>query len=80
MTPAATVVREIHNPVSGERIVIRESGAQTGGELLSFDLHLPPGAHVPASHVHPAQEERFTVVAGRMRFRLGGRAMLADPG
>lgn len=75
--------RVINNPISGERIVIRESGAQTGGQLLSFDLFLPPGAHVPARHVHPHQEERFTVVAGVMRFRLGrfGRhTILARPG
>lgn len=72
--------RVIENPISGERIVIRESGAQTAGELLSFDLFLPPGTHVPAAHVHPAQEERFTVAAGRMRFRLRRRTILAGPG
>jgi quercetin dioxygenase-like cupin family protein len=70
----------IDNSISGERIVIRESGAETGGRLLSFDLFLPPGAHVPARHVHPVQEEQFTVVAGRMRFRLGRRTILAHPG
>lgn len=72
--------RVIDNPISGERIVIRESGAANGGRRLSFDLFLPPGGHVPARHVHPVQEERFTVVAGRMRFRLGRRTILAHPG
>jgi quercetin dioxygenase-like cupin family protein len=72
--------RVFHNPISGERIVIRQSGAETGGRLLSFDLFLPPGGHVPAGHVHPVQEERFTVVTGRMRFRLGRKTMLAHPG
>lgn len=72
--------RVIENPISGERIVIRESGWQTGGKLLAFDLFLPPGGHVPAGHVHPIQEERFTVVAGRMRFRLGRRTIHAGPG
>jgi quercetin dioxygenase-like cupin family protein len=72
--------RVIENPISGERIVIRDSGAETGGRLLSFDLYLPPGAHVPARHVHPFQEERFTVVRGRMRFRLGRETVLAGPG
>jgi len=70
----------IHNPVSGERIVIRQTSAQTGGRLLSFDLFLRPGGHVPAGHVHPEQEERFTVVAGRMRFLIGRRTILAGPG
>jgi quercetin dioxygenase-like cupin family protein len=68
--------RVIDNPVSGERIVIRQSNAR----MLAFDLFLRPGGHVPAGHVHPVQEERFTVIAGRMRFRIGGRTILAHPG
>src|SRR5919202_1072382 len=76
--PAAGQV--ITNPISGERIVIRESAAQTGGRLLAFDLFLPPGAHVPARHVHPVQKEQFTVIAGRMRFSLGRRTIVATPG
>jgi len=80
MTCVHEAAREFRNPVSGERIVIRESGARNGGRLLSFDLFLPPGGHVPAGHVHPGQEERFTVVAGRMRFRLGRRTVVAGPG
>jgi len=70
----------IENPISGERIVIRTTGAETAGQLLAFDLFLPPGGHVPAGHVHPEQEERFSVVSGEMRFRLGGRNILAGPG
>ena len=72
--------RVIENPISGERIIIRQSGAQTNGELLAFDLYLPPGGHVPAGHAHPIQQERFTVVAGTMRFRLGRRSFLARSG
>ena len=72
--------RVIDNPISGERIVVRVSGADTCGRLLSFDLFLPPGGHVPAGHVHPVQEERFTVIAGRMRFRFDRRTILASPG
>src|SRR5256885_14420974 len=72
--------RVIDNAISGERIVIRKSGAQTGGRVLAFDLFLPPGGHVPARHVHPVQEERFTVVTGRMRFRLGRSTIVAAAG
>lgn len=72
--------RVIVNRVSGERIVIRTSGAETGGRRLVFDLFLPPSAHVPARHVHPIQAEQFTVLAGRMRFVLGRRTVLAAPG
>ncbi|MFL5806365.1 MAG: cupin domain-containing protein [Roseiflexaceae bacterium] len=61
----------ITNPISGEQIVIHTSGAETDGKLLVFDLFLPPGKHVPSRHTHPIQEERFTILAGTMRFRLG---------
>ena len=72
--------RVIENPISGERIVVRQTAAETGGQLFVFDLFLPPGAHVPARHAHPIQEEQFTVLAGRMRFRLGRRTIVAGPG
>jgi len=72
--------RAIGNPISGERIVIRKTAAETDGKLLAFDLFLPPGGHVTAGHVHPEQEERFTVVSGKMRFRLGPRKIQAGPG
>ena len=70
----------IANPFSGERIVIRRHACDTGGQILEFDLYLPPGAHVPAGHVHPGQEERFTVLEGRMQFRFGRRHFEAGPG
>jgi quercetin dioxygenase-like cupin family protein len=70
----------IVNPRSGERIVVRVSGADTAGRLLVFDLWLPPGGHVPAAHVHPVQVEQFTILAGRLRFQIGRRQILAGPG
>jgi quercetin dioxygenase-like cupin family protein len=72
--------RVIDNPISGERIVIRQSGADTEGQLLVFDLLLPPGGHVPATHAHPVQEERFTVISGQMRFQISRQTTLAGPG
>ena len=71
--------RLITNPISGEQIIIHTSGAETNGTLLIFDLFLPPGKHVPGWHTHPIQEERFTILAGTMRFRLGWRSILASP-
>ena len=47
--------------------------------LLVFDLFLPPGKHVPSRHTHPIQEERFTILAGTMGFRLGWHRILATP-
>jgi quercetin dioxygenase-like cupin family protein len=70
----------IHNPVSGERITFIQTAADTGGELLEFELELSPDGHVPGAHVHPEQEERFHVLEGTMKFRLGMRTIVAEAG
>ncbi len=71
----------LENPASGERITIRRTAAETGGELLAIDLELPAGGHVPGGqHIHPKQEERFQVVEGTMRFRMGRKRVVAGPG
>jgi quercetin dioxygenase-like cupin family protein len=80
VTSSGPAGRVIDNAISGERIVIRTNATQSDGELLAFDLFLPPGGQVPARHVHPAQTEQFTVVDGRIRFRIGRRTVLASPG
>jgi quercetin dioxygenase-like cupin family protein len=70
----------IENPVSGERITFRRTSADTNGELLEFDIELTPDGHVPGMHVHPAQEERFEVLAGELEFRLGKNTIVAKAG
>ena len=70
----------IENPVSGERIHFLQTAADTDGELLEFELELTPDGHVPGAHVHPEQEERFHVLEGTMKFRLGMRTIVAGPG
>jgi quercetin dioxygenase-like cupin family protein len=72
--------RVIQNAGSGERIVVVTTAADTGGELFAFELFLRPGGRVPAAHAHPEQEERFTVMEGEVRFRVGARARIAGPG
>ena len=79
-TPAVTPGQTLENPVTGERFTFTHTAASTGGELLAFELALRPGGAVPIPHVHPIQTERFEVVAGTMRFRLGLRTVLAGPG
>jgi quercetin dioxygenase-like cupin family protein len=76
ITPGQT----LENPVTGERFTFTHTAATTGGELLAFELALRPGGAVPIPHVHPVQTERFEVVAGRMRFRVGLRTRVAEPG
>src|SRR5215475_8399492 len=66
----------IVNPLSGETITIE---SQIGDELV-WRLHLSVGGRVPSSHAHPAQEERFEILDGRMAFRVGGRRRVAAAG
>ena len=70
----------IQNPVSGERIHFLRTAADTDGELLEFELELSADGHVPGAHVHPEQEERFHVLEGTMKFRLGMRTIVAGAG
>jgi quercetin dioxygenase-like cupin family protein len=70
----------LENPVTGERFTFTHTAATTGGELLAFDFALRPGGAVPLPHVHPIQTERFEVVEGLMRFRVGLRTRIAGPG
>ena len=70
----------LDNPVSGERIIFRRTAADTDGELLEIDLELAPDGHVPGKHVHPVQEERFEVISGTMKFKMGRRTVIAEAG
>jgi quercetin dioxygenase-like cupin family protein len=70
----------LENPITGERFTFTDTAATTDGELLAFELALRPGGAVPIAHVHPIQTERFEVLEGQMRFRLGLRTRLAGPG
>src|SRR6185437_5120135 len=70
----------IHNPVTGERIVFRQTSADTGGEAVVIETFVEPHGFVAAAHVHPSQEERFQVLRGTVGFKIGGKAQIAGPG
>ena len=70
----------IDNPVTGERIVVLQSGQETAGELFAFELSLRPHGFVNAEHIHPIQEEAFEVTRGTIRFRIDGQEVDAATG
>lgn len=70
----------LENPVTGERFTFTHTAASTDGELLAFELALRPGGAVPIPHVHPIQTERFEMLSGTMRFRVGLRHVTAEAG
>jgi quercetin dioxygenase-like cupin family protein len=70
----------IENPVTGERLVFRQTSAETNGEAVVFETFVKPHGFVAAAHVHPYQEERFQVLRGRVGFRVGREDIVAGPG
>jgi quercetin dioxygenase-like cupin family protein len=64
----------VHDPNRRQRYAF-----QREGQDLIVDLWVGPGGDVPP-HLHPLQEERFTVLEGRFRFTAGSREVLAGPG
>ena len=70
----------IENPVTGERIVFRQTSHETGGEAVVIETYVQPKGFVASTHVHPSQEERFEVLAGTVGFKIGGKKRSAGPG
>jgi quercetin dioxygenase-like cupin family protein len=62
----------IEHPVTGERVRLLETAAETNGERLLLEFHVRPHGFVSAEHVHPQQDERFEVLSGTMRYRIDG--------
>jgi quercetin dioxygenase-like cupin family protein len=64
---------EIRDPVSR----VRQTFA-IEGESLVVDSWLEPGGSLPA-HYHPRQEERWSVLSGEVRFRVGDEERVIRP-
>jgi quercetin dioxygenase-like cupin family protein len=70
----------IVNPATGERVEFQTTRADSGGELLQFELTLAPFGRVGGlPHQHPA-EETIEVVEGTLTARLGGERLNLAPG
>ena len=60
------------NALAGERVVFRTHAADTGGELIQFDLVLTKVGGSPPAHVHLHQSERFSVRSGAIKVTIAG--------
>jgi quercetin dioxygenase-like cupin family protein/uncharacterized protein YndB with AHSA1/START domain len=67
-------------PRLGVSIEFRRTTAETGGEVVEFDVVGRPRGFITQPHVHPAQVERHEVIEGTMRMKAGGRTQLLSPG
>ena len=68
----------VENPVTGERAIARVGTEESSGELLEVDMYVRPGGAVAGEHVHPIIEEAFTVMRGRVGFRIAGHESIAE--
>lgn len=63
----------VHDPVHRARYTF-----EPDGENLFVDAWLEPGGGLPP-HLHPRQEERWSVVEGEVRFQLGDEKRVIGP-
>lgn len=69
----------LENPLTGERLVARVGTEHSGDNRVEADLYVKPGGALVGEHVHPEIEESFTVVRGRIGFRIDGHESIAEP-
>src|SRR5215207_3958327 len=78
---------KIYNPVQNDWIVFKETAQDTSGALMKGELVVSPRGGNPL-HVHPLQEEHFTVLSGTLGVEVGdehrslgqGEEALVPPG
>jgi mannose-6-phosphate isomerase-like protein (cupin superfamily) len=71
--------RPFFNPATGERIEFTAVAEDNDGALVRFNWTSVPGG-VITEHIHPHQEERFTIISGEAHFTLAGRVHVAGAG
>jgi quercetin dioxygenase-like cupin family protein len=72
--------RTVENPVTGEVWTAVVRSPDTGGAHVKGRAFLPPGTRPPGIHRHPNQDERVTVVSGRICVQVGTEAREYGPG
>jgi quercetin dioxygenase-like cupin family protein len=74
-----TTFRPFFNPATGEWIEYTAIAEDNGGALVRFNWRSVPGGTI-TEHIHPDQEERFTIVAGEAHFTIAGKQTTAKAG
>jgi hypothetical protein len=73
--------QSLNNPYTGERIIFRQTSADTRGEVVEFEHYMSPrSAPTFSEHVQLNQEERFEIISGAARYRLNGVDAQAQAG
>jgi mannose-6-phosphate isomerase-like protein (cupin superfamily) len=70
----------LENPSAGERLVFLRTAAETGGEVLEYELEFVPRGFAVRDHLHPLQEERHEVLEGSLGIVAAGQERILGPG
>ncbi|MDV8021629.1 cupin domain-containing protein [Rhodococcus sp. IEGM 1330] len=68
-------MRVHRNAAAGETLTVHDTGPLLRAELTIEAVH-----HAPPAHVHPHSAERFTVIDGVIRLRVGRRKRILTAG
>jgi quercetin dioxygenase-like cupin family protein len=71
--------RPFFNPATGEWIEYTTTGEDSGDALVRFNWRSVPGGTI-TEHIHPGQEERFSIVTGNAHFTVDGEERWASAG
>jgi quercetin dioxygenase-like cupin family protein len=70
---------DIIDNLRGEKLIFRQTAADTDNARVEFDIVLEPGAG-ESGHMHPAIAEKFEVIFGIVRFTVAGYPFTAIAG
>ena len=71
--------RPMSNPATGEWIRFMPAPENDNGDVVRFHWRSMPGGMI-TEHVHPHQEERFSITAGEAHFTVSGRHRVVRAG
>ncbi len=75
----AAQFRPFTNPATGEQIEFTAAADGSGDDVVRFKWRSRPGGAI-TEHLHPHQEERFTIIAGEANFTVNGEDRVVRPG
>lgn len=78
MITAGTVLQKQNE--NAEQLVLRQTAADIAGTLLEMEATYPPQAVFPPVHLHPEQNEHFTILAGSLTVRIDGAEQTYNAG
>src|SRR4051795_3856197 len=70
----------LHMPGLGVRVELRQTAADTDGELIEFDVVGRARGFLAVEHTHDHQTEHYEVIEGALRLLLDGQEHVLGPG